>query len=383
MATRGKQNTKKPPAKRPPAKKSDLDRRWSLLLFALGLLFVILSLVPGESGWAWVRQNILFGGFGISGWVLGPMLIYWGVLIGMEKPVFQPVIKGSLFMLALSGIVLVFSSIDFMDLSFGEVMAALHESGRGGFGGGVLSAVFGASLLALTGRIAARILLVVIFLVAIMVLAGKTPGDVGRFFYRIGDAIAQRVYGDEEEYDEEEETRAAPARRAPPPVAAPPAPAKSAVPPTTKTNLKMPEVDIPIDGARPASPVPRANTKMWEVDIPLDTPAKAAPSRVDIPLNIPESMARDSRVNIDLGPTGPKSAPGKAGANPVDIGPGGTFGKSALDEANTGNRWRDRQNSGDGEQFGLGDDYQPLVSFGPGAPVDMTKKDDPQEMLLF
>ncbi len=56
-----------------------VDRRFSILLFAAGLLFICLSFIPGESGWAWLRQNILFGAFGVSGWLIGPLFIWWAV----------------------------------------------------------------------------------------------------------------------------------------------------------------------------------------------------------------------------------------------------------------------------------------------------------------
>ena len=399
MASRGKTNTggakrkpaaKKAPARRAPAKKSDLDRRWSLLLFGLGLFFVVLALVPGESGWAWLRENVLFGAFGISAWILGPMLIYWAVLIGLEKPVFPPVIKGILFMLALCGVALVFSRVDFTGLSFGEVMAALHESGRSGaFGGGLLSMFFGASLLALTGTVAARILLVLIFAVAVMVLTGVVPADIVRFFQRIGDSLSERMYRDDDDGGEP----------APAPVAASIQAGKTAVPPTAKTNPKMPDVDIPLAGG-PPRPVRRANDKMWQVDIPLDEPLKPVPDErvvqpvqatpprrgsVDIPLFGEGDMFRDTRVDIDLGKTGPVSVPGKGAAAPVDIGPGGTFGLTALEQDKLHDQNPKLAAAQPAEEgFGLGEDYIPLVPFGPGSPVDATKKEEPgRDMLLF
>lgn len=397
MAARGKPNTSggtkrksaaktgaKGPARRAPAQKTDLDRRWSLLLFGLGLFFVVLSLVPGESGWAFLRQNILFGAFGISGWVLGPLLLYWAVLISMEKPVFPAVIKGILFILALCGTALVFSRVDFAGLSFGEVLAALHESGRSGaLGGGLLSLVFGASLLALTGRIAARILLLLIFAVATMVLTGVVPADIVHFFHRIGDSVAARMYGD----DGDDSTQAAPV------AAAAQGPGKASVPPTAKTNTKMLQVDIPLPGG-PPKPVRRANNKMWQVDIPLDTPLKAVPDNrvaapvksapfaprpsVDIPLFQNDDWFRDTRVDIDLGKQGPVSQPGKGAANPVDIGPGGTFGLTALEQ----DKLHAAKKPG-AEGFGLEEDYVPLVPFGPGSPVDATKKEPPKEDILL
>ncbi|MGD9559713.1 MAG: DNA translocase FtsK [Oscillospiraceae bacterium] len=318
MATRQKQSGSKKAAAKPAAKKAggqkqmartDLDRRWSILLFGLGLFFVALAFIPGESGWAWIRGNILFGTFGISGWVLGAMVIWWAVLVSLQKPVFGAVIKGILLLFALSGAALVFGTMEFKGLGFAETLAALLASGRDQMlGGGLISFLFGWTLLALAGRVAARVLLVLIVIVAAMVVTGVTPGDIVRFFRRTGDKLADHIY---EDVDDEWED------------------------------------------------APQAQQQMTLDDAPRRRAA------VDVPLEGPAGK-KDGRVDIDLGPDAPHSEPGLAENDAVEIGPGGTFGQGAVEEAG---------------EMGLGD-FEPLIPFDPYSPepLDAAPKGD---ILLF
>lgn len=344
-AAKGK-TTKGGAKARRPVKKSDIDPRWSILLFGLGLLVAALSFVPGESGWAWMRENILFGAFGISGWLLGPMLVYWAVLVSMEKPVFPAVIKGSIFLIALCGIALVFGSFGTSGYTAlkesgakaGEVLAALLENGKTKAGGGILSLIFGYSLLALLGRVAARILMVLLFIIALMLFTGVTPADVARFIYNLGDKIAgalEKDDYDEEYYEEDEEPEPAP------------------VPAARRRR------------AAPAAVQPAAPRRMQTVDVPLDISATGA---------VPPARRTNTRgwgsVDIELGPDEPPTAPGKAEHVQPDIGPGGTFGLNAVPQKN-------------GDETGLGDDYVPIIPFNPYSQSDAQQEPAGSGLLLF
>lgn len=272
---------RKAPAKRKQPPKPEIDQRWSILLYVLGVLFVLLSLIPGESAWAWSRSNILFGGFGISGWLLGPFMLYWATLITAKKPVLGPIIKGSFFMLTLSGVSLVFGGLVFKGLPFPEMLSKLVASGQTYTGGGILSIVLGLSLLLLAGRPVANILLLIIFILATMLLTNITPAHVVRFFRDLVDRFAGPEYDDDEyyedEYDEEYE-----------------------------------EEEEYIEERMPRQPAKRA-----------------APVRQQ-PLETPQARRPRGPVDIPLGPAGPVSQPGASGGQPVEIGPGGTFGLNST-----------------------------------------------------
>lgn len=192
--------------KKASAKKQEPDYRWSILLFALGILFIAFSFIPGESAWAAVRENFLFGVFGICGWLLGPLLLYYAVLVGFGKPVGGAVLKGVFFVLALSGAALVFGKEDFVGVAFGDVVKSLFTTAQTShFTGGVISIVLGYSLLKLCGVLAARILLVIIVIIALMLFSGVTPADITKFVKTKTDtAVENRRLRMEEEYEDEE-----------------------------------------------------------------------------------------------------------------------------------------------------------------------------------
>ena len=44
-------------------------QEWSILLFGAAVLVLALVFVQGASAWAWVRTHVLFGVFGVSGFL--------------------------------------------------------------------------------------------------------------------------------------------------------------------------------------------------------------------------------------------------------------------------------------------------------------------------
>lgn len=268
-----------------PQNNTEIDSRWSLLLFGLGVLFVALSIIPGEAAWAAVRGYFLFGIFGICGWLLGPLLLYFAILVGFHKPVKAAFWKSLFIVLAIAGVSLVFGKADFTGLNFIQVLQQLLDIGRTTqYSGGVISVVLGWTLLALCGPVAARILLVIIVALAAMVFTGVTPADIAAFFKRHYDNRPVRMRGGaapqgqeyEEEYNEEYDEEYEPEEYATEPAAA-------NVPPVATKPLPF-----------------------WK---------------------------RKKSVDVDLGPSGPVSAPGLAENDEVAIGPGGTFGMNPLAQA--------------------------------------------------
>lgn len=170
----------KPAAKRPAP---EMAAQWSILLFGLGILLAALTLVPGESAWNWMRTNFLFGVFGISTYCLAPMVLYGAVCVALEQPVRKKFLTAFLLMLLISGAYLIFSGTDMSAYSFNDGMVALFRSGTHpwGLGSGASSAVFGWSLLALFGRPGANIIMIVLIVIGFMLFTGITPADMYLF----------------------------------------------------------------------------------------------------------------------------------------------------------------------------------------------------------
>ncbi|MFR9162061.1 MAG: hypothetical protein ACLVJ8_17720, partial [Ruthenibacterium lactatiformans] len=109
--------------------KPDMNARWSILLFGIGVLVFALIVVPGASVWNWVRTNILFGVFGVGSYVLAPMLLYIAVLVACERPVKGKLAKALLVLMLVCGTFLIFSKTDLTGLGFWEGMAVLRSTG--------------------------------------------------------------------------------------------------------------------------------------------------------------------------------------------------------------------------------------------------------------
>ncbi|MDL2253405.1 DNA translocase FtsK, partial [Ruminococcaceae bacterium OttesenSCG-928-I18] len=285
MPSSAKTGSKK---KKKPSRVADLDRRWSILLFGIGAFLVLLACIPGEKGWAWIRGNLLFGTFGFSGWVLGALILFWAVLVGLRKPLFGWVIRSVVFMLVLSGLALVFGSVELTGLSFWETLKTLHAAGAAsGLSGGLLGLVLGAPLLLLFGRVAARAIMVLFLIIALMVFFSITPGDIVRFIGSLAGRIAQRREQRAEEWEDD-----------------------------------YPEEEEP-------EPVQQAPRKR-------EAKNNAQRQKAMPPLMSPHSH-RSRQVDIDLGPDAIASEEGLGEHDEVEIGPGGTFGMNPLaSEGETG-----------------------------------------------
>ena len=59
----------------------------SILLFLLGAFLVLLAFIPGDSGWAWLRVNLLFAVFGAAGWLLGLVVLFLAFLMAFGRRV--------------------------------------------------------------------------------------------------------------------------------------------------------------------------------------------------------------------------------------------------------------------------------------------------------
>ena len=173
-AAPAKKNTYKRPAKPRP----EVARSWSVLLFAQGLILLALAFIPGQSVWAAVHKA-LFGIFGLTTYILGLFVLYWAVLVALEQPVRRKIIRDLVLLAFVCGTLLVFSRTDLTGMHAAQIIALLYAEGQKSFfSGGVLGAVFGGTMLALCGRPAANIILLVLVGAGLMLAADVSPADL-------------------------------------------------------------------------------------------------------------------------------------------------------------------------------------------------------------
>ncbi len=160
-------------------KQADINRAWSIVMFAMGLALTAMSFVAGEKFWAYLRVNFLFGVFGLSSYFIGPVLLYIGVLTVSDKPVKLKMFWAAGFILLLSNFVQIFFAGDVAGATLAEKLIELHRLGREvTFSGGVISALLALPMHSALGESASKITISILTVVFFMFLTDTTPYDI-------------------------------------------------------------------------------------------------------------------------------------------------------------------------------------------------------------
>ena len=329
----------------------------SILLAGLGLLCVAMVLVPGQNMWKTLRGG-LFGIFGVMTYLVGPFLLYLAYLLASGYRVTLFAGKVTLMSVLCAGVPVIFSNVSLNDANPWQIIKMLFARGQTNFWeGGVWGAPVGGTLLALFGRPASNVIMLLVFLLGLMFFFAITPADVVLFvnnqYQKLQQARQDRAE-EETAYDtqlfaqEQEEE-----------------PIENLTAPTQDNRPHHPAYDVIADTGRipaqPAQPVQPLVQQAAPVNQPAQPvqpaiPSQPAASAPVIPNYTPaptyaayaaaagytpasygtpaaESQPRAS-FDVDLGPEATASAAKAAiehdPLEPVNIGPGGTFGMDPL-----------------------------------------------------
>lgn len=165
----------------------------SVVLFAVGLLvlaFAFIGDAAAENPSAWdAIHGFLYGVFGITSFLVGPVLIYIAVLISADMT--KATIAKRMFQLLLAILILCAAAQVFLVGSVGSPSAAeqtlgdkisyTYDMGKQLSGGGAAGLVLGIPLL-LFGQVGAIIILVLVAFVAVMIAADKSLADLFNVF---------------------------------------------------------------------------------------------------------------------------------------------------------------------------------------------------------
>ena len=161
----------------------------SIIMFAAGLLMLLLAIIgnsAAESPSAWDHIHaFLHGLFGITAYLVGPVLMYIAVMISADltrATVAKRMVQLMLFLLLLSAaaqVIFVGTTGDpsAADKSLGATIAYHYDKGKELSGGGVIGLLLGIPLL-MFGQVGAVIILALIAFVAVMVISDKSLGDL-------------------------------------------------------------------------------------------------------------------------------------------------------------------------------------------------------------
>ncbi len=186
----------------------------SVVLFAAGLLIFFLSVIGDSfaqemSAWDHLHA-FLHGVFGITVFLVGPIMIYIAVMISADMT--RSTIAKRLFQLLL--LVLLLSAaaqVIFVGTigdpaasgtgtKFGDTIKYVYEKGKAMSGGGVAGVILGVPLL-LFGQVGAIIILVLVVFVAVMIIADKSLADLFNALKKPAKKIKDRRERAAEEHD--------------------------------------------------------------------------------------------------------------------------------------------------------------------------------------
>lgn len=156
------------------APKNEQNQFWSIILFAVGILVALMTVIKGTSGWLGIH-NLLLGTFGAAVFFVPIILIYTSIQIGMEKSqrsVSGRAVWGIAMTFLASAALQIFFVGEIPGSSFTKYFSSLYNNGVNLKGGGVASILIAGPLLKIFGSIGAKIITIVMFFVFGMLLSG-------------------------------------------------------------------------------------------------------------------------------------------------------------------------------------------------------------------
>ncbi len=365
----------------------------SILLAGLGLLCVAMVLVPGQNMWKTLRGG-LFGIFGVMTYLVGPFLLYLAYLLASGYRVTLFAGKVALMSVLCAGVPVIFSNVSLNDANPWQIIKMLFARGQTNFWeGGVWGAPVGGTLLALFGRPASNVIMLLVFLLGLMFFFAITPADVVLFVNNQYQKL-QQARQDRAEEETAYDTQLFAQEQEEEPIENLTAPAQDNRPHHPAYDVIADTGRIPVQPAQPVQPLVQQAAPVNQPAQPVQSavPSQPAASAPVIPNYTPaptyaayaaaagytpasygtpaaELQPRAS-FDVDLGPEATASAAKAAiehdPLEPVNIGPGGTFGMDPLSHLSDTSHYH-----------AATADLQPAVQ--PAADEFELKLDDPAE----
>lgn len=271
--------TKKPaerPAEKPAERQQEppkppqdtANQFWSIMLFALGVLSLLLIVIPGTSAWH-VLHTTMFGLFGVASAFIPLILVYTAILIGMERS--HQTVSGKAFwgvalMILSSAIVQIFFYGEVRGDGLVDCVRTLFRQGKDLQGGGVFSALIAWPLIRLFDVTGAKIIILLMLFVFVMLLTNTGLIDLFRLLSRpfrsMHRAVRQARYDDQylDAYDEMLRSRTAREEREAIAMANAEQPRR-----TRASRAKDFRFDVPIvDNAPVPEDLPQPDSPQWE-----------------------------------------------------------------------------------------------------------------------
>ncbi len=164
-----------PPKSAPPVHNS--NQQWSVLLFAIAILILLLTFVEGSAVWRAIHHG-LRGLFGLTLLIVPVVLAYIAVMLDKDETpqkIASRALTGLIATAFLSGFLeIMFGGGRLLGVSIPNSMRLLYEEGKQLSGGGMLSSLIAIPLLDLFEDVGAKILICLMLFVSVMWLTKKS-----------------------------------------------------------------------------------------------------------------------------------------------------------------------------------------------------------------
>ena len=158
-------------------KKAEINRAWSILMFAFGILWLGLCFVPGQQLWETIK-GYTFSIFGATNYLIGIIFIYLAVLTAMGRPVKWKMVQSVICVVLISTLIHTLATAFTPEAARVLTFKGLWENSKAvSFTGGII-AYLSVPLITYMGVAPAAIIVGVLTAVFAMMLTDTTPYDI-------------------------------------------------------------------------------------------------------------------------------------------------------------------------------------------------------------
>ncbi len=213
--------TRKTPAKTTkPVSNAEKRRTFSIVLFFYGLFMLFVTFIEGAGLWK-TLYDFHRGLFGLSAFLYAPLVMYIAIMIAADKSqnaVVTKLMQGILLILLFSGLAQILVAGDVEGKTALLKIKGLYRDGINLKGGGLLSAIFGWSLLAAFKKVGATIVIILLTIIFFLLLSNLTLvqlfSGITKHFRKAGSAVKNAI---DEERNERNQRQEAAAEKEPKP----------------------------------------------------------------------------------------------------------------------------------------------------------------------
>ncbi len=160
-------------------------RLYSIILFAVGVMLLLIAVISGEKAWNDLH-NIMLGFFSWCAYLIGPLVIYTAILVDLDRtpaPTSYKVISTIMLIVLLCGASQIFSKV-VPNGNIKDLFVTLYNDGKELTGGGVAGFFIGIPCLLWFDFTGSAIIICLLIFIALMLLSGSTIVGLFKSFAR-------------------------------------------------------------------------------------------------------------------------------------------------------------------------------------------------------